>query len=103
MGDVAEWLRSGLQIRGHRFESGRRLHLKLLMKALLISMSDLENKEYVLSIISRIDSPGNSDLISLIEHIDVSENSVKIIINSELTSQTEIITNQWQTFVFCNS
>ena len=25
-GDVAEWLRSGLQIRVHRFDSGRRLH-----------------------------------------------------------------------------
>src|SRR4029079_6163320 len=24
-GDVAEWLRSGLQIRAHRFDSGRRL------------------------------------------------------------------------------
>ena len=27
-GDVAEWLRSGLQIRLHRFDSGTRLHLK---------------------------------------------------------------------------
>ena len=75
MGDVAEWLRSGLQIRGHRFESGRRLQLKLLMKAPLISMSDLENKEYVLNIISRIDFPGNNDLIRLIEHINVTERS----------------------------
>ena len=49
------------------------------MKALLISMSDLENKEYVLSIISRIDFPENSDLIRSIEHIDVTEKSVKII------------------------
>ena len=51
MGDVAGVLRSGLQIRGHRLNR-RRLHLKLLMKAPLISMSDLENKEYVLSIIT---------------------------------------------------
>ena len=62
-------------------------------------MSDLENKEYVLSKISKIDFPGNSDLIRLIEHIDVTEKSVKIIINSELTSQTENITNQWQSFI----
>ena len=61
-------------------------------------MSDLENKEYVLSIISRIDFPGNSDLIRLIEHIDVTEKSVKIIINSELTSQNKMITDQWQSF-----
>ena len=59
-------------------------------------MSDLENKEYVLSKISKIDFPGNSDLIRLIEHIEVTEKSVKIIINSELTSKTENITNQWQ-------
>ena len=58
-------------------------------------MSDLENKEYVLSIISRIDFPGNSDLIRLIEHIDVTEKSVKIIINSELTRQNKMITDQW--------
>ena len=62
-------------------------------------MSDLKNKEYVLKIISRIDIPGNSDLIRLIEHIDVTEKSVKIIINSELTSQTETITNEWQSFI----
>ena len=62
-------------------------------------MSDLENKENVLSIISRIDFPGNSDLIRLIEHIDVTEKSVKIIINSELTSQTETITDQWKSFI----
>ena len=99
MGDVAEWLRSGLQIRGHRFESGRRLHLKLYLKAPLISMSDLENKEHVLSIISRIDFPGNSDLIRLIEHIDVTEKSVKIIINSEMTRQNKMITDQWQRFI----
>ncbi len=27
LGDVAEWLRSGLQNRLHQFNSGRRLHL----------------------------------------------------------------------------
>jgi hypothetical protein len=31
-GDVAEWLRSGLQSRLHRFDSGRRLHAKYLQK-----------------------------------------------------------------------
>ena len=62
-------------------------------------MSDLENKEYVLSKISKIDFPGNNDLIRLIEHIDVTENSVTIIINSELTSKTENITNQWQSLI----
>ena len=54
MGDVAEWLRSGLQIRGHRFESGRRLHLKLLQKVKLIKMSHFVNKEYILNIIKKI-------------------------------------------------
>ena len=29
-GELAEWLRSGLQIRVHRFDSGTRLHLILL-------------------------------------------------------------------------
>ena len=62
-------------------------------------MSDLENKEYVLSIISRIDFPGNSDLIRLIEHIDVTEKSVKIIINSEMKSRNKMITDQWQRFI----
>ena len=27
-GELAEWLRSGLQIRVHRFDSGTRLHLE---------------------------------------------------------------------------
>ena len=62
-------------------------------------MSDLENKEYVFSIISGIDFPGNSDLIRKIEYIDVTEKTVKVIVNSELTSQTEIITDQWQSFI----
>jgi hypothetical protein len=30
-GDVAEWLRSGLQSRLHRFDSGRRLYLATLV------------------------------------------------------------------------
>ena len=29
-GELAEWLRSGLQIRVHRFDSGTRLHLKTI-------------------------------------------------------------------------
>ena len=62
-------------------------------------MSDLVNKEYVLSIISGIDFPGNSDLTRMIEHIDVTEKRVKIILNSELTSQTETLTDQWQSFI----
>ena len=62
-------------------------------------MSDLENKEYVLSIISKIDFPGNSDLIRLIEHIDVTEKSVKIIINSEMKRQNKMITDQWLHFI----
>ena len=62
-------------------------------------MSDLENKEYVLSIISRIDFPENSNLIRLIEHIDVIEKSVKIIINSEMTRQNKMITDQWLHFL----
>jgi hypothetical protein len=32
LGDVAEWLRSGLQSRLHRFDSGRRLHEKYLVR-----------------------------------------------------------------------
>jgi hypothetical protein len=32
-GDVAEWLRSGLQSRLHRFDSGRRLHAKSLQNS----------------------------------------------------------------------
>ena len=35
-GDVAEWLRSGLQIRVHRFDSGRRLHTQFPPKSALI-------------------------------------------------------------------
>ena len=62
-------------------------------------MSDLENKKYVLSIISRIDIPENSDLIRLIEHIDVTEKSVKIIINSEMKRENKMITDQWQRFI----
>ncbi len=62
-------------------------------------MPDQVNKEYVLNIISGIDFPGNSDLTRMIEHIDVTEKSVKIIVNSELTSQTETITDQWRFFI----
>ena len=99
MGDVAEWLRSGLQIRGHRFESGRRLHVHLKKKAQLISMSDLLNEEYVLNLINKIDYPGNIDLIRKIEYINVSGQTVKIIINSELSNNLEKLTDLWQSQV----
>ena len=62
-------------------------------------MPDQVNKEYVLNIISGIDFPGNSDLTRMIEHIDVTEKSVKIIVNSELTNQTETITDRWRFFI----
>ena len=99
MGDVAEWLRSGLQIRGHRFESGRRLHYQPLTEVQLILMNGLIKKQYIIDIISQIDHPGNSDLAKRIEHINVFEQSVKIILNSELTSKTENITKLWQSFI----
>ena len=42
-GAVAEWLRSGLQSREHRFDSGPRLHLDpLKIKALIGSSSVVE-------------------------------------------------------------
>ena len=99
MGDVAEWLRSGLQIRGHRFESGRRLHLPLLKKAYPNWMPETMNKDYVLSIIRQIDNPINSDLLPMIETIDVSEQTVKIIINSELSSAVQNTTSLWKDLI----
>ena len=62
---MAEWLRSGLQIRGHRFESGRRLHYQPLTEVQLILMNGLIKKQYIIDIISQIDHPGNSDLAKL--------------------------------------
>ena len=99
MGDVAEWLRSGLQIRGHRFESGRRLHQPLKKKDQPVSMPNTVNKDYVLNIIKQIDHPRNSNIIQMIEDINISEEKVKIIVNSELTSVIETITGLWQSFI----
>ncbi len=73
------------------------------MREQLISMPDLVNKEYVLSIINQIDFPGSSDLRQMIEYIDVSEKGVKIIVNSEPTREKENITNQWQSFIETDS
>ena len=99
MGDVAEWLRSGLQIRGHRFESGRRLHQPLKKKDQPVSMPNTVNKDYVLNIIKQIDHPRNSDIIQMIEDINISHQEVKIIVNSELTNVIENITGLWQSFI----
>ena len=62
-------------------------------------MNGLINKQYIIDIINQIDHPGNSDLAKMIEHINVSEQSVKIILNSELTSKTKNITDLWQSFI----
>ena len=93
---MAEWLRSGLQIRGHRFESGRRLHWSLQRKHYPTWMPETMTKDYVLSIIKQIDTPINSDLLQMIETIDVFEKRVKIIINSELNSAVQTTTNLWK-------
>ena len=57
------------------------------------------NKDYVLSIIRQIDNPINSDLLQMIETIDVSEQTVKIIINSELNSTVQNTTSLWKTLI----
>ena len=62
-------------------------------------MNGLINKQYIIDIISQIDQPGNSDLAKMIEHITVSEQGIKIILNSELTSKTKNITELWQSFI----
>ena len=96
---MAEWLRSGLQIRGHRFESGRRLQRPLQKEPYPTWMLETMNKDYVLSIIRQIDNPANSDLLQMIESIDVSEQTVKIIIKSELNSAVENTTSLWKTLI----
>ena len=62
-------------------------------------MPDHVNKEYVIDIIKKINYPGNLDLIERIEWLDVSGRDVKIILNSELTSDTEKLTKLWQSLI----
>ena len=62
-------------------------------------MSDLITKPYVLSIIGHIDSPGNVALINMIESMYISEQSVKIIVTSELTPKTQKLTNLWKSLI----
>ena len=62
-------------------------------------MSHLVNKEYILNIINKIDYPGNFDLTEKIETINVSEQRVEIIVNSEFTSNTEKLTRLWQSMI----
>ena len=62
-------------------------------------MPDHVNKEYVIDIIKKINYPGNLDLIERIEWLDVSGRNVKIILNSELTSDTEKLTKLWQSLI----
>ena len=57
------------------------------------------NKEYVIDIIKEINYPGNLDLIDRIEYLDVSGGNVKIILNSELTINTEKLTELWQSLI----
>ena len=57
------------------------------------------NKEYVINIIKKINYPGNLDLIERIEWLDVSGRNVKIILNSDLTSDTEKLTKLWQSLI----
>ena len=68
-------------------------------ESLVDLMSYLVNKEYILNIIKKIDYPGNLDLIEKIESINVSEQAVKIIVNSEFTSNTEKLTRLWQSII----
>ena len=62
-------------------------------------MSHLVNKEYILNILNKIDYPGNSDFTEKIESINFSEQNVKIIVNSEMTSNTEKLTHLWQSVI----
>ncbi len=62
-------------------------------------MPQFVNREYILNIINRIEYPGNFDLTKKIESIIVSEEKVKIIVNSEFTSSTEKLTQLWQSMI----
>ena len=58
-------------------------------------MSHVVNKEYILNILKKIESPGNFDLTEKIETINVSEQRAEIIVNTEFTSETEKLTHLW--------
>ena len=62
-------------------------------------MPNTVNKDYVLNIIKQIDHPRNIDIIQMIEDIHISQQRVKIIVNSELTTDIENITGLWQSFI----
>ena len=62
-------------------------------------MPNTVNKDYVLNIIEQVDHPRNSDISQMIEDINISNQTVKIIINSELTSVVEKITGLWQSLI----
>ena len=62
-------------------------------------MPNTVNKDYVLNIIKQIDHPQNGDITEMIEDINISQQAVKIIVNSELTSAVENITGLWQSFI----
>ena len=62
-------------------------------------MSHVVNEEYIINIIKKIEYPGNFDLTEKIESIHVSEQKVKIILNSEFTSNTEKLTHLWQSII----
>ena len=62
-------------------------------------MPNTVNKDYVLNIIKKIDHPRNSDITQMIEDINISQQAVKIIVNSELTSLVENITDLWQSLI----
>ena len=57
------------------------------------------NKDYILSIIKQIDHPQNSGFIQMIENITVFKQTVKIIVNSDLTSVVEKIIGLWQSLI----
>ena len=62
-------------------------------------MSQTVNKEYILNIVKKIEYPENLDLTEKIESINVSEQKVKIIVNSEFTSNTEKLTHLWKSII----
>ena len=57
------------------------------------------NKDYVLSIIRQIDHPLSNDLRQKITNIDVSDRTVKIIVNSELNRALENTTSLWKSLI----
>ena len=57
------------------------------------------SKDYVLNILNDKDRSKHSYLIKMIEHIDISQQTVKIVIGSELTSETKKATDLWQSLL----